>query len=105
MASCRVVKLPEYSNQAAQLLQLDNSTTQQLDNNLQHCPCQPTHSSPSGLRSFFQIGTLFLISSIAVRQASKASARWGEEQAMAIEVSPTTRCPRRWTTATRTWGR
>src|SRR5262249_34307619 len=72
---------------------------------LSHClHCQPTHSSPPGPRSFFQIGTVFLMRSIIARQASNDSARCGEAQTMAIEVSPTTRWPRRWTTAMATSG-
>src|SRR5262249_49102658 len=57
--------------------------------------CHPTHSTPSGPRSFFQIGTVCLKRSITCRHASKASPRWGEAHAMTIDGSPMRRRPRR----------
>src|SRR4029079_14540796 len=66
--------------------------------------CHPTHSSPPGPRSFFQIGTVSLMRSITLRQAAKASPRCGEEHAIAIDASPTFSSPNLWTTATFTAG-
>src|SRR5439155_14060722 len=66
--------------------------------------CHPTHSSPPGPRSFFQIGTVCLNRSITMRQTSKASPRCGEEHAITMEASPTFRMPRRCSIATATCG-
>src|SRR5262249_53970680 len=67
--------------------------------------CHPTHSSPPGPRSFFQIGTVCLKRSMTARHASKGSPGWGAEHAMTIEASPTFKMPSRCSTATRTFGK
>src|SRR5205085_4613731 len=56
--------------------------------------CHPTHSSPSGPRSFFQIGTVCFTRSIIMRHAVNDSPRCGDEQTIAIDESPTLRWPR-----------
>src|SRR5581483_10636209 len=66
--------------------------------------CHPTHSSPSGPRSFFQIGTVCLKRSMMARHAVNASPRWGEAQAMTIDASPTFSRPSRCTTSEATPG-
>src|SRR5262249_49664435 len=62
--------------------------------------CSPTQTSPSSKNSFFQTGTVSLRVSMANRQASKASARWGDETAIITLDSPISSRPMRCTRAT-----
>lgn len=61
----------------------------------QPCSRLTQWASPSGPHSFFQMGTVSLMRSMAWRQAAKASARCGELAATTMARSPTARLPMR----------
>src|SRR5690625_2140565 len=57
--------------------------------------CSPIHNVPSSQCSFFQMGTISLIRSIAYLLAAKASFRCGVETAMATATSEMSNRPLR----------
>src|SRR5581483_7744668 len=61
--------------------------------------CVPIQTSPPSKTSFFQIGTVFLISSMAKRLAAKAASRWADETTMITLASPICTGPSRCTMA------